>query len=83
MPYRLIILGRGVALTLGGDDVQKFWLIDIFQSREHTYQLLHIVTVQLTEVAEVKTLEKVTVLQQALLYSVACLLAETQHGRHV
>ena len=83
MPYGLIILGRSVALTLSGDDVQQLRLVDILQCAEHTYQFLHIVAIQLPEISEIQTLEEVTILQQALLDGIAHLLEEAQNRRHM
>ena len=83
MPYGLIILGGGVALTLGGDDMQQLGFVNILQCAKHTHQLLHIVAIQLTEVSEIQALKEVAILQQTLLDGVTCLLTETQHRRHM
>ena len=67
VPYRLIILGWGVALAFGGNQVQEFRLANIFERGEQINHLLQIVSLDDAEVAEIETLKEVAVLQQALL----------------
>ena len=52
VPYRLVVLGGGVALALYGDHMQQLGLGDVFQGREYAYQLIDVVAIDLSEVAQ-------------------------------
>ena len=83
MPDRLVVLGRKVAFSLHGHNVQQFGALDVAQRTERPHQLFEVVAVHGPEVTEIETFEEVALVQQALFHGVARLLAEPQQTRRM
>ena len=59
MPCRLVVFGRFIALTFFGDDMQHFWTLIVFNLLEDAHQILHIMSVCWTKIADVQSLEDI------------------------
>ena len=62
MPYRSLMLGRLVAFTLHGVDMQEFRTAHILQLIEHADEFLYVMSIHWTEVAYVESLKDILLL---------------------
>ena len=77
------MLGGQVAFALHRQDVQQFRPLDVAHRSKCPHQLLEVVAVHRSEVAEIEALEEVALVQQPLFDGVARLLAEAQQPRRM
>ena len=83
MPDGLVVFGGQVALALYGHDVQQLGSLYVAQRAKRPHQLLEVVAVHGSEIAEIETFEQIALVEQPLLDGVARLLAETQQARRM
>ena len=83
VPYRLIALGRLIALSFYGHHMQQLGTLDAPQGRQHPHQFRQIMPVDRTEIAEIQTFEQIAVLQQPLLDGIARFLTKPQNSRRM
>ena len=70
VPHGLVVLGGGIAVAFLGMEMEQFGPLHVLQLPEDAYQLLHIVAVEGSEVADVHPLEDVLLLGDGTLQGV-------------
>ena len=70
VPYGGTLLGGLVALALGGVQVEQLGALHVLQLPQHPHDVLHVVAVERTEVADVHALEDVLLVAQCRLQGV-------------
>ena len=71
VPYRHILLGRCIAMSLLGVQVQQFGAGHILQLTQYAHQFLHVVSVKRSEVLYVHTVKNVLLVADGALHGVA------------